>query len=82
MYAFARACRTDGTESIIVSAPLYINKPNGKVPNLLGIAELFVMAELDRSWTKDLIFLISDQDYSGAHAWINSYLDIKSECII
>jgi hypothetical protein len=33
-------------------------------------------------WAKDLIFLISDMEYIGTQAWVNSYFDIKSSCNI
>lgn len=51
LYAFGRAQRADGTESIVISAPLYLeNKNNHKLtPNLAGISELFMMAELAKS---------------------------------
>ncbi len=50
IYAFGRAYRTDGTESIVVSAPLYIeNDQYNKVPNLVGISQLFIIADLARS---------------------------------
>ena len=31
-------------------------------------------------WAKDLIFLITDMDYIGTQAFVNSYFDIKSSC--
>ena len=50
VYAFGRAARADGTESIVVSAPLYIKeKRNSLVPNLVGISQLMALAELVRS---------------------------------
>lgn len=49
VYAFGRAYRTDGTESIVVSAPLYIVENHVKVPNFGGISELFILADLVRS---------------------------------
>ena len=49
VYAYGRAYRTDGTESIVVSAPLYFMENNVQVPNLGGIAKLFIMADLVRS---------------------------------
>ena len=50
VYAFGRAARADGTESIVVSAPLYIKeKRNSLIPNLIGISQLMALADLVRS---------------------------------
>jgi hypothetical protein len=49
VYAFARSQRADGTESIVVSAPVYVVSNNKHVPNFLGIAQLFVLADLAKS---------------------------------
>lgn len=59
VYAFGRAARADGTESIVVSAPLYIKeKRNSLIPNLIGISQLMALADLVRSITlKRISFL-------------------------
>lgn len=49
-YAFGRAQRADGTESIVISAPIYLSgKKNKKIPNLFGISQLFILADLAKS---------------------------------
>lgn len=49
-YAFGRAQRADGSESIVISAPIYLaGKKNKKIPNLLGISQLFILADLVKS---------------------------------
>lgn len=51
MYALSRAQRADGTESIVITAPLYLfnKKEKEEIPNLVGIAKLMMMAELSKS---------------------------------
>jgi hypothetical protein len=55
VYAFARGQRADGTESIVVSAPIYVRvrnettKTTKKEFNLIGISQLFLLAELAKS---------------------------------
>ena len=47
VYAYARTARADGTESIVVSAPLHLSEKRNKiVPNFIGLAQLMQMAEL------------------------------------
>lgn len=50
VYAFGTAKRADGSESIVVTAPMYLTKgKNKQAPNLVGISQLFVLANLVRS---------------------------------
>lgn len=56
-YAFGRAQRADGSESIVISAPIYLaGKRNKKIPNLLGISQLFILADLAKSNWKIFFF--------------------------
>jgi hypothetical protein len=52
VYAYARAQRADGTESIVVSAPLYTSLNDKKHLNLIGLSEMFIVAELVKSRKK------------------------------
>jgi hypothetical protein len=45
VYAFSRSRRTDSTESIVISAPLYISENDGEIPNLGGISKLLFLAD-------------------------------------
>ena len=45
MYAFSRARRTDSTEGIVISAPLYITENGKDTPNLGGISKLLFLAD-------------------------------------
>ena len=84
VYAYARSQRADGTESIVVSAPLYAQFNNKLMPNFLGIAQLFQMADLAKNqpyWAKDMIFVVTELSNYGMQAWVNSYYDIQSEFI-
>ena len=50
VYAFGRAQRADNTESIVITAPLYVlDGSYVPTPNFIGISQLFVMADLTRS---------------------------------
>ena len=50
VYAYARTARADGTESIVVSAPMYIHENREQItPNFIGIAQLMSIAELVKS---------------------------------
>ena len=50
MYSYARSRRADGTESIVISAPLHlVEKQNQITPNFIGIAQLMTIAELVKS---------------------------------
>ena len=47
VYAFARARRTDGTESVVISAPIFISGKNGEqIANSGGLAELIFLANI------------------------------------
>ncbi|CAF0726519.1 unnamed protein product [Brachionus calyciflorus] len=85
VYGFGRAQRADGTESIVVSAPLFLTgKKNKQTPNLFGVAQLFILADLAKNrpyWAKDLIFVVTDMGQIGMQAWINSYFETESEFI-
>lgn len=61
VYTYVRSQRGDGTESIVISAPAYVNAgSNRQVPNFLGIAELFAMVDLAKSkYTLNLYKIIS-----------------------
>ncbi|RNA00772.1 glycosylphosphatidylinositol anchor attachment 1 isoform X1 [Brachionus plicatilis] len=86
VYAFGRAQRADGTESIVISAPIYLTgKKNKKIPNLFGISQLFILANLAKNrpyWAKDLIFVATDMEHVGIQAWINSYFETHSDSIM
>ncbi len=57
-YGFGRSIRADGTESIVISAPLYLQN-NVKKPNILGISNMMVIAYLaKRKETKNLFFYL------------------------
>ncbi len=50
VYAFGRAQRADNTESIVITAPLYVlDSSYVPTPNFVGVSQLFVMADLTKS---------------------------------
>lgn len=64
VYAFGTAKRADGSESIVVTAPMYLAKgKNKQAPNLVGISQLFVIANLVRSTFHGILFFMYKQSF-------------------
>lgn len=75
IYGILRAARTGSTEAIVLSMPY--RPPNtahtsvtASVPLLLAFAEF---ARKQKYWSKDLIFVISDQEQLGMQAFLEAY---------
>ncbi|EXJ90026.1 hypothetical protein A1O3_03094 [Capronia epimyces CBS 606.96] len=73
VYAVLHAPRGDGTEAIVLLAPLKnidndLNT-NG-VPLLISLARYFKRWSL---WSKDIIFLVTPDSFAGPQAWIDAY---------
>lgn len=73
VYAVLHAPRGDGTEAIILLAPLKniddALNVNG-VPLLISLARYFKRWSL---WSKDIIFLVTPDSFAGPQAWIDAY---------
>lgn len=75
VYGIVRAPRIGSTESILLSMPY--RPPNSAhtsttptIPLLLAFAEF---ARRQKYWSKDLIFLVSDQEQLGMQAFLEAY---------
>lgn len=75
VYGILRAPRIGSTEGIVFSAPY--RPPNSvhaditpSVPLLLAFADF---ARKKNYWAKDLIFLVTEQEQLGVHAWLEAY---------
>ncbi|XP_055855969.1 glycosylphosphatidylinositol anchor attachment 1 protein [Episyrphus balteatus] len=75
VYGILRAPRIGSTEGIVFSAPY--RPPNSvhaditaSVPLLLAFADF---ARRKNYWAKDLIFLVTEQEQLGVHAWLEAY---------
>ncbi|XP_055370810.1 glycosylphosphatidylinositol anchor attachment 1 protein [Condylostylus longicornis] len=75
VYGILRAPRIGSTEGIIFSTPY--RPPNSvhteitaSVPILLAFADF---ARRKNYWAKDIIFLVTDQEQLGIHAWLEAY---------
>ncbi|OCT53066.1 GPI transamidase component GAA1 [Cladophialophora carrionii] len=73
VYAVLHAPRGDGTEAIVLLAPLHnidgVSNVNG-VPLLISLARYFKRWSL---WSKDIIFLVTPDSITGPQAWIDAY---------
>ncbi|KAJ3270445.1 hypothetical protein HDV01_007805 [Terramyces sp. JEL0728] len=73
VHGILRAPRGEGTETIVISAPQYVY--NGGI-NRNGIQLLFSFAQFCKKfsfWSKDILFLITDQEYVGTLSWLEAY---------
>ena len=74
VYGIVHAPRGDGTESIVIVAPIktFENRSNTKgVALVLTLARYFSRWSL---WSKDIIILITPDTSMGPQAWIDAYL--------
>ncbi|KAI0321662.1 Gaa1-domain-containing protein [Amylostereum chailletii] len=72
-YAVFRSPRTSGTEAVVISAS-WTSMTGGH--NLRGVSTILALSAFLRKyshWSKDLIFVISDNYLDGMHAWASSY---------
>jgi glycosylphosphatidylinositol transamidase len=73
VYAVLHAPRGDGTEAVVLVAPLKnienVSNVNG-VPLLISLARYFKRWSL---WSKDIIFLVTPDSHAGPQAWIDAY---------
>ncbi|KAI9266635.1 Gaa1-like protein [Phascolomyces articulosus] len=72
-FAVYRAPRSDGKESLILSAPW--ESRTGEY-NTNGIAILLSLAKLFKRnvyWSKDIILLVTDKGMAGTQSWVDAY---------
>ncbi|KAI8901968.1 Gaa1-like protein [Globomyces pollinis-pini] len=78
-HGILRSPRGEGTEAIVITAPQRV--ANGQF-NQNGIDVLLSFASFCTKfsfWSKDIIFMISDQDYVGTHFWLEAYHGERSK---
>lgn len=75
IYGILRAPRIGSTEGIVFSAPY--RPPESVHPDITAsVPLLLAFAEFTRRknyWAKDLIFLVTDREQLGMHAWLEAY---------
>ncbi|KAI9508310.1 Gaa1-domain-containing protein [Russula earlei] len=72
-YAVFSAPRTSGTEAMIISAS-WKSMTGGE--NLRGVSIVLSLAAFLKQyshWSKDIIFVITDNHLDGMHAWLGAY---------
>ncbi|XP_036319071.1 glycosylphosphatidylinositol anchor attachment 1 protein [Rhagoletis pomonella] len=75
VYGILRAPRISSTEGVVFSAPYRsVNSVHvditASVPMLLAFADF---ARKKNYWAKDLVFLVTEQEQLGMHAWLEAY---------
>nr|CAG8446037.1 12712_t:CDS:10 [Entrophospora candida] len=86
VFAVLNAPRADGTEALVLSAPW--KSRDDLTTNVNGIAAILSIGKFFKSkfcfeiygytyWSKDIIFLITDEGEAGVQAWLESYHDYQ-----
>uniref|UniRef100_A0A034VMU9 Glycosylphosphatidylinositol anchor attachment 1 protein n=1 Tax=Bactrocera dorsalis TaxID=27457 RepID=A0A034VMU9_BACDO len=75
VYGILRAPRISSTEGVVYTAPYRaVNSVHtditASVPMLLAFADF---ARKKNYWAKDLVFLVTEQEQLGMHAWLEAY---------
>lgn len=75
VYGILRAPRIGSTEAIVISCPY--RSPDSihtdlssTIPLMLAFADF---ARRQKYWAKDIVFLITDGEQLGMHAWLDAY---------
>ncbi|KAH0845572.1 putative GPI transamidase component (GAA1) [Fonsecaea pedrosoi] len=80
VYAVLHAPRGDGTEAIVLVAPL---RNIDGVPNVNGVPLLISLSRYFKRWSlwsKDIIFLVTPDSTAGPQAWIDAYHSTHDPC--
>ncbi|XP_038046352.1 glycosylphosphatidylinositol anchor attachment 1 protein-like [Patiria miniata] len=85
VYAILRAPRIAGTEAIVLMVPYRSGKKaQERGDTHFGIGLMLSLAKFFQTktyWSKDLIFLVVDQEDMGMQAWLEAYQGIPSDYI-
>ncbi|XP_022080896.1 glycosylphosphatidylinositol anchor attachment 1 protein-like isoform X1 [Acanthaster planci] len=85
VYAILRAPRIAGTEAIVMLVPYRSSKAaQERGDTHYGIGLMLSLAKFFRTktyWSKDVIFLVVDQEDMGIQAWLEAYQGIPSNYI-
>ncbi|SCV72987.1 BQ2448_6912 [Microbotryum intermedium] len=80
VYSILQAPKTDGAESLVLGASwlsrAYHEGTKKRRVNIRGVASTLALANFFKKysiWSKDIIFLISDDYIAGAQAWVDEY---------
>lgn len=81
VYGIFKAPRSDGTESIVISAPWTCSESSLNTHGVAFLLSLMKYIKKQAYWSKDLIFIVYDHNTIGASAWLQSYHYIKANDI-
>ncbi|XP_033113409.1 glycosylphosphatidylinositol anchor attachment 1 protein-like [Anneissia japonica] len=85
VYGILRAPRIASTEAVVVTVPYRGRIAEHKYgATNHGIAMMLAMAKFFRGftyWSKDVIFVVVDEEYIGMEAWLTAYHSLPSEYI-
>ncbi|XP_076469797.1 GPI-anchor transamidase component GPAA1-like [Babylonia areolata] len=84
IFAILRARRAASTEALVMTAPLRSashqkTKTDGSVALMLALAAQF---RNNPYWAKDVIFLLTEFEEIGVHAWLDAYHETKTPYVI
>uniref|UniRef100_A0A1I8MRI8 Uncharacterized protein n=1 Tax=Musca domestica TaxID=7370 RepID=A0A1I8MRI8_MUSDO len=81
VYGILRAPRTSSTEGIVFSAP-YRSPQSPHADIVASVPVLLAFADFARKknyWAKDIIFLVTEQEQLGMHAFIEAYFNTEMD---
>ncbi|XP_075154344.1 glycosylphosphatidylinositol anchor attachment 1 [Haematobia irritans] len=81
VYGILRAPRTSSTEGLIFSAP-YRSPSSPHIDIVASVPVLLAFADFARKkiyWAKDIIFLVTEQEQLGMHAFIEAYFNTEMD---
>ncbi|RDD40080.1 Glycosylphosphatidylinositol anchor attachment 1 protein [Trichoplax sp. H2] len=78
VYGILRAPRKAGTEAIVLNVPYRPIHQIKQEATHAGLALMISLASYFQEktyWSKDIIFLVTEREYYGLQAWLDSYYD-------
>ncbi|XP_013101271.2 glycosylphosphatidylinositol anchor attachment 1 protein [Stomoxys calcitrans] len=81
VYGILRAPRTSSTEGLVFSAP-YRSQASPHTDIIASVPVLLAFADFARKknyWAKDIIFLVTEQEQLGMHAFIEAYFNTEMD---
>ncbi|ORX46231.1 Gaa1-domain-containing protein [Piromyces finnis] len=81
VYGLFKSPRSDGTESLVLSAPWTCSKDELNTHGVAFLLSLMRYFIKQAYWAKDLIFIVYDHNTVGASAWLQSYHSIHDNDI-
>jgi len=81
VYGLFKSPRSDGSESLVLSAPWTCSKDELNTHGVAFILSLIKYFIKQAYWAKDLIFVVYDHNTVGASAWLQAYHSLQDNDI-